>query len=245
MGRISRRAADKIDQMWQAHKGRKPQGAGFADPGLPVRLARTITGHNVGETKDVRLWWGDKGDELGGIEDRNIVPAYNRFVDLAADEWVHIARIGSGWEIITSRRPAGQTGQSCGGCTEPAGTDDIDLGGGLIVSEFYDFDPFCSGIIIFTFEYDTGGVWNATADSLEVICDASPITFSGTLTVTGKGPGEAVIDLSAGGDSWQWTNDVAWQPRLRVPFPLIDGDDVCPCSPFRQFPCLIPRESAG
>lgn len=104
MGRISRRAADHIKEVWQAHKGRKPGGAGFADPGLPIRLAKTTVNHVQGETEDVTLMWGDKGDETEGAQPRDTVEVYNRFGDVPEDAEVFIAKIAGKWEILNTGR---------------------------------------------------------------------------------------------------------------------------------------------
>ena len=100
MGRITPRAAEKLRQTVQKVANLPPQGAGFADPGRPIRLAKTTVSHPAGETQDVRLWWGEQGDESEGEADRDLVPVYNRFADFEADEFIHIARVGPGWEII-------------------------------------------------------------------------------------------------------------------------------------------------
>lgn len=100
MGRISRKAADELKRTVQIVKGLAPKGAGFADPGMPIRLAKTTVNHAAETTEDVKLWWGDKGDESEGTADRDTVQAYNRYSDIAADEFVYIVRIGPGWEIF-------------------------------------------------------------------------------------------------------------------------------------------------
>ncbi len=215
------------------------QGASFADPGYPIRLAKTTALHATGTTQDVTLMWGDKGAETEGTADRDTVPAYNRYGNIDEDEEVLIARVGPGWEILNRST---NTSESCGACTEVAGTGTIDLGGSLFASEFYGFDPFCSGVLDIVFEFDAGGVWNGdAAGGMSVNCTGESATaFTATLTVTGHLPGQVVVDLTAGGDTWSFENDVSWQPDQNVPLLLSSGPASCPCAPFRQFPCLRP-----
>lgn len=143
----------------------------------------------------------------------------------------------------------GGGGTTCGACNDPAGTQDIDLGSiatDLIASEFYGFDPFCNGLLdlIFTFDSIAGGIatYTGDAESMEIVCTGdTPTTFTAEMEVTGYLPGQVNAYVSDGTSTWGFTNEAAWQPDQNTPLLLASGPQSCPCSPFRQFPCLRPR----
>jgi hypothetical protein len=239
MGKISRRAGDHIQEMWQAHKARKPGGAGFADPGMPIRLAKTTALHAEGTTQDVTLMWGGKGAESEGSTSRDTVPAFNRFADIDADEEVHIARVGPGWEILPRGGSTG-SGTSCGPCFIGAGEMTVDLGSGFMASQAYQATLFCENIDPIIYDDFAANVWTGTADPMTVTCNDGEVSWTSSLTYTNYLPGGLVIAWSDGTDTWRWKNRTSWQPGLRTEMELYDGPAECPCAPFVDFPCLVP-----
>lgn len=140
-----------------------------------------------------------------------------------------------------SGRRSTATAGGCGACNEPAGTNDIEVDENLIASEFYEFNPFCSGALNLLFTFDAGGTWLGSADGgMTVDCNGEDSTFTAAMVVNGHLPGEVVITLSDGVDDWIFVNDVSWQPDQNTPMVLSGGAATCPCSPLRQFPCLRP-----
>jgi hypothetical protein len=241
---ISRRAAEELKRTVRWVKGQQSAGASFADPGYPIRLAKTTVLHATGETRDVTLLWGDKGSETEGTTDHDTVPAYNRYGDIDEDTEVHIARIGPGWEILPRGGSTG-SGVSCGPCFNGAGVMTVDLGSGFMASETYQATLFCESVdpIIYG-DFDTN-VWTGSADPMTVDCNGTEVTFTSSLTYFSHLPGNGtstgiVVEWSDGADTWKWVNRTAWQPGLRTELELFDGPAECPCAPFIDFPCLIP-----
>lgn len=230
--------------MWEAYKARHPKGAGFADPGLPIRLAKTTVLHPAGETHDVTLLWGDKGSETEGTADRDTVPAYNRRVDFDADEEVRIALIAGKWEILDGGGAA-TSATGCGSCQTVAETLTVPITGGLNAAATYLFIALCGGDP-FELEFDSGSTWNG-ASTQSTNCDGSPVVVTVTMTIAGYLPGQ--IDINATGDPGggtvtlaHWENETAFQPGTNTVMRLVSGDFSCLCSPFEPFPCLIPVE---
>jgi hypothetical protein len=247
MGTIKRRAAEEIKRTVQWAKGQMSQGASFADPSYPIRLAKTTATHATGATQDVKLLWGDKGSETEGVTNHDTVPAYNRYGAIEADEEVHIARIGPGWEIL-NRSTSGPAG-SCGACTEAAGTQTVDLGSGAMASEYYRFYPFCGQSVYFPLAKDaSGNVWIAPASiPATVPCDSAddPVGLSAELTHTSllRDQNEIVITQETEGEddpTWKFRNDTFWQPEYPHFFYYYEGDADCPCNSWERDACLIP-----
>lgn len=244
MGRISRRAADELKRTVQIVKGLHPGGSGFADPGRPIRLAKTTALHEQGVTQHVTLMWGDQGSESEGTTDQDTVPAYNRYADIGADTEVHIARVGPGWEILP-RGGSTSTGTACGPCFVGAGSLTIDLGGGFMAMEAYEATLFCEDVDPIIYSDFSGGVWTGSADPMTVDCNGGTITFTSSLTYFSHLPGDGassgiVVAWSDGTNTWKWINRTCFQPRLRNELELHSGPAECPCAPFVDFPCLVP-----
>lgn len=241
MGTIKRRAAEEIKRTVQWAKGQMSQGASFADPGYPIRLAKTTAAHATGATQDVTLLWGDKGSETEGVTDHDTVPAYNRYGAIEADEEVHIARIGPGWEIL-NRSTSGPAG-SCGACTEAAGTQTVDLGSGAMASEYYRFYPFCGQSIYFPLAKDSGGnVWIAPASiPASASCDGETVTdLTAEMTYSALARDGVEIVVTDGSESWTFKNDTRWQPEFSQYFYYHTGSAECPCIAWQRDACLLP-----
>ena len=209
-------------------------------------LAKTTTDHLTGETHKVRPWYGEPGSEVEADSDDDF-DAYNRFIDLEANEFVHVGRVNDRWEII-GRRPTGVTGTACGVCSDPAGTNDVDLGDGLIASEFYGFDPFCSGLldVVYTWDSEQGLYVASAAGGMTINCvGETSVTWTSTLSVAGSLPGQVVASWSDGTSTWTFENPIFWDPEQNCPLVLVSGPQNCPCAPWRQFPCLRPLTDPG
>lgn len=211
---------------------------------LRIHLAKTTVDHLAGETQTVKLWLGAKGSET---ESDVPIKAFNRLTDLEANEFCHVAWVGDGFEII-GRRPTGVTGTACGVCSDPAGTNDVDLGDGLIASEFYGFDPFCSGLldVVYTWDSEQGLYVASAAGGMTINCvGETSVTWTSTLSVAGSLPGQVVASWSDGTSTWTFENPIFWDPEQNCPLVLVSGPQNCPCAPWRQFPCLRPLTDPG
>lgn len=240
MGRISRRAADELKRTVQIVRGLAPKGAGFADPGLPIRLAKTTAAHAIGATQDVTLLWGDKGDETDGTTRQDTVPAFNRFVQLDAGQEVQIARIGVGWEILGTGGSADPS--FCGVCSTIS-TEGlvIDLGGALLAANQYIFTGRCGGEgWLFTFDADD--TWTGESEDDSAPCTGGdPLALTATLVVTSAAPGGVVVTFWNGMSAVaQWVNETAWQPCVSVRMTLATFDPTCVCVAWLQATCLVP-----
>lgn len=241
MGRISRQAADELKRTVQIVKGLPPGGAGFADPGRPIRLAKTLASHPAGQRKQVQVWWGPKGTEQAGPVDADTLYAYNRFTDFEANEFVHIARVGEDWEII-SRACLAATG--CEACnTVPGDSLVITVVGSVMAANEYVITPRC-GAGEWTFTWDSSLTWAGSASIMEIDCgEESPRALTGSLVVSGVDPGDVVLTISDGvGAVATFENYAAWQPCAPARMKLTSYDPTCPCGGWDQWPCLAPVE---
>ena len=241
MGRITRRAAEELRRTVQVVKGLPPGGAGFVDPGRPIRLAKTLASHPAGQSKRVQIWWGPKGSEQASPADGDTLFAYNRFTDFEANEFVHIVRIDDGWEII-SRACLANTG--CEACnTVPGDSLVITVTGSVEAAEEYVMVPRC-GAGEWTFTWDSSLTWIGSASIMELDCgEESARSLTGTMVVSGVAPGDVVITISDGsGAVAVFENLSAWQPCAQTRMRLVSYDPTCPCGGWDNWPCLTAVE---
>ena len=243
MSRISRPAADAIRQTVQKVKGLPPGGADFADGGSPILLAKTLESHPAGQTKNVQIWWGEPGDEEAGPEDGDTVPAYNRFTDFEANQWVHVSRLGprSQLEILSRACPAVTGCEACN--TVPGDSLVITVTGSVEAAEEYVMVPRC-GAGEWTFTWDSSLTWIGSASIMELDCgEESARSLTGTMVVSGVAPGDVVITISDGsGAVAVFENLAAWQPCAQTRMRLVSYDPTCPCGGWDNWPCLTAVE---
>lgn len=238
MGKVSRRAADKIKRWGGIVDNLPPGGASFTDPGRKIHLAKTTTEHATGATRDVDIYVGTKGAEINSGQ---TVPAYNRIADFDDNEWVYIHWIGDGWEILNSVRSADAS--PCGVCSEVGGASlTVAVESDVEATEEYAFSPLCDGSLYLTFAWDSSLTWLGTADTMTLDCgEGSPRTLTATMTVTGIDPGEVEIVINDGmTDVATYVNHTAWQPCVPMRMQLTGYDTTCPCAPWDPWCCLTP-----
>lgn len=242
MGRISRSAADKINQMWQAHKSRSVGGAGFAPVGPLFQLAKTTTSHLSEEIEDVEIYAGGKGAEVGTGQ---IVKAYNRSAgDLEDDTWIHIQWVGDGWEILGGRASLTILGP-CAAYTPAVELEDsdfdVDFGGGCDGPSRYGLilRNLDTGVTVIVNLEHVGGLVYESA-SFQHSCASSTKTVTADLVFGGLDIDDALLTIyETGTPIATYTNSI-----YRF-FPLVGSyvqvqTSPCDCVTFPYDACIAP-----
>lgn len=78
------------------------QRPGFAAAGVAARvhvLGKTSSTWAKGSAQNITIWAGQPGSEAATSD---VLRAYNKFAEVAADKWVLLARVGEHWYLTAA-----------------------------------------------------------------------------------------------------------------------------------------------
>jgi hypothetical protein len=96
---ISARAWNRAQDAADIVLGNRP---GFAADGVAARvhvLGKTSSTWTKGTAQNIPVWAGDLGTEAATSD---VLRAWNKFADVAANKWVMLARVGQLWYLIAA-----------------------------------------------------------------------------------------------------------------------------------------------
>ena len=135
--------------------------------------------------------------------------------------------------------------EDCGGCQEVVEDLTTFEHAGITLASHYQITPFCDGDLVVTFEHTSGGAYVGTDGGATITCNGGATTLNFSMQVNGDAPGEVVITMTDGSDTFTVVNDACFDGEVTFPMVRTGGPKFCPCGKLKSYLCLVPIPDPG